>query len=81
MKEKYADQDDEERDMRLQLIGAKKVKGFENIGKATQPKKDKQKQTIEEEPEEVVQEEEKEPEVMPTAATEEATAEVAEEVK
>jgi len=28
MKDKYADQDDEERDMRLQLIGAQKVKGF-----------------------------------------------------
>lgn len=31
MKEKYADQDEEEREMRLQLIGAKKVKGHEQI--------------------------------------------------
>ena len=31
MKEKYADQDEEERDMRLSLIGAKKVKNFDKI--------------------------------------------------
>ena len=29
MKEKYADQDEEEREMRLALLGAKKVKGFD----------------------------------------------------
>lgn len=29
MKDKYADQDDEEREVRMQLLGAKKVKGFE----------------------------------------------------
>lgn len=29
MKEKYADQDDEERAMRLTLLGAKDVKGFD----------------------------------------------------
>lgn len=30
MKEKYADQDEEEREMRLQLLGAKKTKDFED---------------------------------------------------
>lgn len=30
MKDKYADQDEEEREARLQLIGGKKVKGFDN---------------------------------------------------
>ena len=30
MKEKYADQDDEEREMRLALLGAKEVKGFDH---------------------------------------------------
>ncbi len=29
IKEKYADQDEEERNMRLQLLGAKKVKGLD----------------------------------------------------
>ena len=29
MKEKYADQDQEERKMRMQLIGTKDVKGFD----------------------------------------------------
>lgn len=29
MKEKYADQDQEEREMRMQLIGTKDVKGFD----------------------------------------------------
>jgi hypothetical protein len=29
MKEKYADQDDDEREMRLALLGAKDVKGFD----------------------------------------------------
>lgn len=31
MKDKYADQDEEEREMRLQLIGGKKVQGFEKV--------------------------------------------------
>lgn len=29
MKEKYADQDQEERDLRMMLIGSKKVTGFD----------------------------------------------------
>ena len=29
IKEKYADQDEEERNMRLMLLGAKKVEGFD----------------------------------------------------
>jgi hypothetical protein len=29
MKDKYADQDEDEREMRLALLGAKKVKGFD----------------------------------------------------
>jgi hypothetical protein len=29
MKDKYADQDEEEREMRLALLGAKEVKGFD----------------------------------------------------
>ncbi len=48
MKDKYADQDDEEREMRLQLIGAKKVKGFENKNKNF--KKSVLKEEEEEEP-------------------------------
>lgn len=29
MKEKYADQDDEERQLRMQMLGSKQVKGFD----------------------------------------------------
>ena len=31
MKEKYGEQDEEEREMRMQLMGAKMVKGVENV--------------------------------------------------
>ena len=59
MKDKYADQDDDERDMRLQLIGAKKVKGFELLEKKEQfkkreePSKPEEVEEVEEELEEV----------------------------
>jgi hypothetical protein len=56
MKDKYADQDDEERDMRLSLIGAKKVKGFENLGPKQLSKKEEE--PVEEEEVEPVEEEE-----------------------
>ena len=59
MKEKYADQDEDEREMRMQLLGAKKVKGFEstmaNVQKkaftATAPKTQEAEEVVE--PEEV----------------------------
>jgi len=38
MKEKYADQDEEERQMRLQLLGAKKTKDFEGSMASAQRK-------------------------------------------
>ena len=31
IKDKYADQDEDERKMRMQLLGSKKVKGFDQI--------------------------------------------------
>ena len=39
IKEKYADQDEEERERRLEMLGAKKIKGFDQkIGKNKQAK-------------------------------------------
>lgn len=38
MKEKYADQDEEEREMRMQLLGAKKTKDFEGSMASVQRK-------------------------------------------
>ena len=38
MKDKYADQDEDERAMRLQLLGAKKTKGFEGTMQHVQKK-------------------------------------------
>ena len=38
MKEKYADQDEDERQLRMQLLGAKKTKGFEDTMQYVQKK-------------------------------------------
>ena len=55
MKEKYADQDEEERQMRLQLLGAKKTKDFEGAMASAQRKAFKPL-TQEEEEEEAAEE-------------------------
>jgi hypothetical protein len=60
MKEKYADQDEDERAMRLTLLGAKDVKGFDIVKHGNKKTKYIEKQDQSEEEEESEDEDEEE---------------------
>ena len=71
MKDKYADQDEDERAMRLQLLGAKKTKGFEGTmqhvqkkafipAATTQQESEEEEEAVEEVTDQPVEEEKKE---------------------